>query len=72
MTEKFGQGVLPRIERTEDGNLINIDGQVYGRLPDVVGEGTYVGELWPIDKEMFNDLLAGRELEIWDAKGLSG
>jgi len=68
MTEKL----LPVIQRTQDGNLINIDGQTFGRLADVVGEGTYVGELWPITEEMFNELLAGRRLEKWRADGLSG
>jgi len=58
MTERFGQGVLPVIQRTKEGDLINVDGQAFAR-----DKG---GAFEKVETKDFDWLLAGRKLETWD------
>ena len=47
---------LPVLQKTEDGTLVNIDGDTYQKREFME----------PIDPDTFNRLVEGRELITWD------
>ena len=62
-----GERKLPVIQKTEDGEFVNIDGQPFARLPKDI-DGSSAGELWKISTERFNEAVEGKNLVTWDSQ----
>jgi len=56
----FRDGRLPVIQRTQDGDLLNVDGHPFRRLE--------TGRFDDIDSDQFERQLGNRGLVTWDAQ----
>lgn len=56
---------LPIIQKTEDGELLNIDGTPFCRLQEDIND-SFAGELWQIPVEIYNLAVKGRKILTWD------